>query len=384
MQVVRNLYRELDAAGWAPTILVNTWAAAVPRDDSTADIRVLVWRVRSPLASKRVVKGFVAYLATLPATAWTWRRLAQHHRWRVVNLHFPDFAVLTWIVMKRLRWWDGLIVLSVHGRDVRDEIGSGRRLRRRLMRFILEGADAVVACAAELSQDVATLAPRAKDRISVIPNGVNADLLRAQPRRHFHLANALSRRRFILNVATFEHKKSQDVLIKAFASLAPMYADVDLVLVGRSTPWLEELRSQVRASNVADRVHFLCDLQHADIPELLSRASVFCLPSRSEGHPLAILEAAVFGLPVVATPVGGIRQTITDKSDGLLVPVGDVVTLSDALSRLLSNRALSETLGRSLQRRVETEFTWERAARLYTELAKSHGLMPEPRPRRSV
>jgi glycosyltransferase involved in cell wall biosynthesis len=302
----------------------------------------------------------------------------------VVNFHFPGLKVLTWIVMKRLRLWRGLIVLSVHGRDVRDAMRVSRPLRRRLMRLIFEQADAIVACSSELSADVATFAPRAKSRTTVIPNGVNANLLRAQPRRQVQLIEPLSVRRFILNVATFEHKKSQDVLIEAFAKLAPAYADVDLVLVGRSTPWLKALRSQADASGVASRVHFLCDLPHTDIPGLLSRASLFCLPSRAEGHPLAILEAAVFALPVVATPVGGVCETITNERDGLLVPVGDVVTLSDAISRLLSDRVLGETLGRRLQRRVETEFTWERAARLYTELVKNHRVIHERRPRGST
>jgi glycosyltransferase involved in cell wall biosynthesis len=376
-QVVRNLYRELDSSGWAPAILVTTWAAATPRDEATDGIAVIRWRVRLPLELKRPLRGFIAYVATLPATVRTWRRLARHHGWQVVNFHFPGNSVLTWIVMKHLRLWQGLIVLSVHGRDVRDPMHSSNLLRRLLLRVMLEQADAVVACSPELSREIAAFAPRARDRITVILNGVSTDLATRSIRERSP-DEVSSGRRFILNVATFEHKKSQDVLIEAFSMLAPEFADVDLIMAGRSTPWLEVLKSVVHARGLDDRVRFLCNVPHEEIAGLLSRASVFCLPSRAEGHPVALLEAGAFGLPVVATTVGGIPETVVHQTHGLLVPAEDAAALSEALSRLLTDRGLGETLGGSLQRRIAAEFTWERTARLYSELMKQHGLMPQP------
>ncbi len=371
-EVVRNLHRDLGSAGWTPSVMVSEWAARIPYEDCSSSVPVLRWRIRPPWDSRHPVKSVLGYLATLPRVAWTWRQLSRRHNWQVVNFHYPGFSCLTLILLKRLRIWRGRVLLSVHGKEVRDAMVDGRWLERRLMQLALEKADAVVACALELAQDVAKFAPGAGDRVWVIHNGVNPRLLRADLARPSPFLRALSKRRLILNVATFEHKKSQDVLIEAFARVADEFEDVDLVLVGRASAWLEQLRQQAQVAGVADRVHFFVDLPHEHIASFLSSASVFCLPSRSEGHPLAILEAAVFAVPVVATPVGGVPQTITDETDGLLVAIGDPVALSDAMCRLLGDRALADRLGRNLQRRVESHFSWAQAAERYTELAK-HG-----------
>jgi len=73
---------------------------------------------------------------------------------------------------------------------------------------------------------------------------------------------------------------------------------------------------------------------------------------------------------VVSTPVGGIAQTIPDASHGLLVPVGDVPALADALCQLLGDPQSARALGRNLQRLVESEFTGARSAQRYTDLSR--------------
>jgi glycosyltransferase involved in cell wall biosynthesis len=308
------------------------------------------------------------FLLSLPRTAWTWRGLARRHNWRVINPHYPGLSAFTWVAIKRLRLWNGTILISVHGREIREALERSR-FERWLMHRLLAAADAVVAPSAELARDVIRLAPRARHRVRVIPNGVNPDTLKAEIDPTFVLPAELESRRFILNVANFEHKKSQDVLLDAFALVAAEHSDVHLVLVGRSSPWVEEIRRRATASGVADRVHLFPNVPHPQIPTFLAHASIFCLPSRSESHPVAILEAAVYGLPVVATPVGGIPETIPDENHGSLVPVGDVEALAAALNRLLADAELAGSLGRVLRRFVQTEFRWAESAERYTELA---------------
>ncbi len=372
-QVVLNLQRELGNRGWSPTVLVSDWSAKRPRFASDGPVGLIRWRIRSPWPSGHLLRGLIAFALTLPSAGWTLRRLARRHDWRVVNIHYPELSALNWIVLRRLGFWSGSIVLTVHGSDVREVLARGGWVRLRLTRLLLEGADAIVACAADLADDVARIAPAARDRVRVILNGVDASVLEAERAGAIALPHALPTGRFVLNVATFEPKKSQDVLIEAFARLAHEHADVDLVLVGRSEPWLEHLRSMARTSGVDARIHFLADLPHAQVLMCLARATVFCLPSRSEGHPLAILEAASFAIPVVATPVGAIERTIPDADHGLLVPVADVVALAGALDRLLGDPALADAIGRTLQRRVAAQFRWTDTAARYSELARRLG-----------
>ena len=83
---------------------------------------------------------------------------------------------------------------------------------------------------------------------------------------------------------------------------------------------------------------------HGEIPKFLAAADVFVLPSLSEGFPLVILEALASGVPVVATPVGGIPDVLTSGSNALLVEPGNVDELAEAITRILSDDTLRQNL----------------------------------------
>ena len=94
-----------------------------------------------------------------------------------------------------------------------------------------------------------------------------------------------------------------------------------------------------------------------DVPELLAGFDVFAFPSRFEGLCLAVIEAQAAGVPVAATPVGGIRETVVHEETGLIVPVGDPVALAAAVCRLLEDGALAEQLAAEARRRVLARFS---------------------------
>ncbi len=94
-----------------------------------------------------------------------------------------------------------------------------------------------------------------------------------------------------------------------------------------------------------------------DVPELLQKAHIFCLPTfYREGLPKAILEAMATARPVVTTDVAGCRDAIRHGQDGLLVAPKDVSALADALQRLIENPALRIELGQSARERAIAEF----------------------------
>jgi glycosyltransferase involved in cell wall biosynthesis len=92
----------------------------------------------------------------------------------------------------------------------------------------------------------------------------------------------------------------------------------------------------------------------------LEQIDVFVLPSLWEGMPFALLEAMGFGLPCVATDVGGVRDVIPDETFGIVVPPADPGALRDAILRYVDFPHLRETVGAAARRRIVTEFSRER------------------------
>jgi glycosyltransferase involved in cell wall biosynthesis len=100
------------------------------------------------------------------------------------------------------------------------------------------------------------------------------------------------------------------------------------------------------------------------VPELLASFDVFAFPSLFEGLCLAVIEAQAAGVPVVATPVGGIRETVVDGETGLLVPPRDPAALAVAIRRLLDDPDLARRLADEARRRVRETYSEQRMIEL--------------------
>ena len=108
---------------------------------------------------------------------------------------------------------------------------------------------------------------------------------------------------------------------------------------------------------LADRVEFLGERD--DARAFLAQADVYALASHWEGLPRSILEAMSASLPVVASDVGGVSETVRDGVNGFLVPRADVPVLAERLGRLLRDPTLRRAMGRAGRQRYETEFRFE-------------------------
>jgi glycosyltransferase involved in cell wall biosynthesis len=171
------------------------------------------------------------------------------------------------------------------------------------------------------------------------------------------------------NVGRLAPQKDHATLLEAIALVRERRPDVRLVLVGDGELRVE-LERQAAALGLAESVLLLGE-RH-DVPDLLASIDVFANASRYEGLCLAVIEAQAAGVPVVATPVGGIRETIVDGETGLLVPPGDHRALADAISRLLDDRHLATRLA-SAARLVAERYS-ER--RMIDETLRLYGLAP--------
>ena len=129
------------------------------------------------------------------------------------------------------------------------------------------------------------------------------------------------------------------------------------------------LRALAEELGMSDRLHLLG--LRDDVETVLAAGDVFVQPSRSEGLPLAVLEAMGAARPVVASRVGGIGEAVRDGETGYLVPPADPARLADALRRVLEAPDSGAGLGARGRARVEAEFSIDAMADRYRELYRA-------------
>ena len=363
-QVVVNLRREaVRLAEISPSVLVQSWEDVNLRALPSGEGMKYFLRLREPFDPQRPVRSTAVFVAALPRQLAALWRLLRAEQVEVVNLHYPTLAAFNFVLLKRLRLFRGRLVLSLHGLDVRGALRESG-VRRWLWRALFGAADAIVACSTSLKAEALRLAPEVAGRIQVIHNGVDPVSVRdkASPSigRMFGESEHL-----LVNVATFEHKKAHDVLLAAFASLAACFPGLRLRCIGRDGETRAATQALAERFGVADRLELYTNVPHAQALRLMSQGDVFVLPSRAEGFPIVLLEAAALGLPVVATDVDGVPELIRHGQDGLLVPAEDAKALAAAVARVLDDRLLRDRLAESLSRRVEQGFSWRQALQRY-------------------
>lgn len=167
----------------------------------------------------------------------------------------------------------------------------------------------------------------------------------------------------ILAVGRLLPIKGFDVLIEAMRFLAQRGVDAELRVIGGGDA-AESLAGLVKARRLEDRVR----LEGARPSEEVRAAmrdwcDIVAVPSRRDRLPNTIAEAFACGRPVVATPVGGIRELVEDGVSGLLVPPDDAGALADALVRLAEDAALRSRLGAAGRAKVEASFDGEKNVR---------------------
>ncbi|MCR4256712.1 MAG: glycosyltransferase [Candidatus Uhrbacteria bacterium] len=153
----------------------------------------------------------------------------------------------------------------------------------------------------------------------------------------------------ILCVSRLEKEKGIGVLLSAFHLLHTKHPETSLVIVGDGSE-RATLEKLARSLRIDDAVLF-AGAQH-DVTTYLARASAYVQSSYFEGWGLAVIEAAVAGLPIVMTDVGCAGEVIKDGESGLVVPPGNVKALAEALERVLNDAALRRTLGEAARRAV--------------------------------
>lgn len=161
-------------------------------------------------------------------------------------------------------------------------------------------------------------------------------------------------------VARLEAEKGHPTLIDAWPHVLAEFPDATLLIVGEGSR-REALEAQVAALGISRSVVFTG--RRDDVPAVTAALDVAVLPSYREAQGLTILEAMALSRPVVASNVGGIPEMIEDGRTGLLVPPHDAGALASAITRLLRDHPLADTLARTAHDMVHERFCVELMAR---------------------
>jgi glycosyltransferase involved in cell wall biosynthesis len=203
-----------------------------------------------------------------------------------------------------------------------------------------------------VSQEVRDSMPRwRRRRTEVVVHGVDVNAVRevAGARAEMRAELGLRSSEIVIGtVANYREQKDYPTLLEAAANVIGRGLPVRFVAVGQG-PLHDAIHARHEALGLGDR--FLLLGYRADAVRVLAACDVFCLASRWEGLPVALMEALVLGLPVVATAVGGVAEAVADGREGLLVAPGRPRELADALARVVTDERLRASLARAASER---------------------------------
>lgn len=263
-------------------------------------------------------------------------------------------------------------LLHVHGSEFAEFYEECSPWARRIVRGVLARAALVLALSEAWRTTLQQISPRA--RLDVLMNAVPLPPLNEARRGE----NGRARVLFLGEVA--RHKGVLE-LARSFVPVAQQFPQLKLVFAGTGRA-MEELRQLTRELELDGSVEFTGWLEAERKRAEYAGAALFVLPSYVEGMPMALLEAMSWGLPTIATPVGGVPEIITDEVNGLLVAPGDTEALAAAIARLLSDPQLRQRLGAAARETIATRFSLDTAVGRLLEIYRRFGIEPRGAHRR--
>ena len=211
-----------------------------------------------------------------------------------------------------------------------------------------QAATGLLAVAEGLADDMADLGiPR--EKITIHRTGLDRELFRPLDRQECRARlNLPADAPLLACVGALIPRKGQRLALAALAELP----GVHLAFAGGGSD-LATLRAMAEAKGLSDRVHFLGVMPHAELPQLLSAADVFVLPTESEGLANAWVEALACGTPVVTSDIPGARELLTDPAWGRMV-AREPGAIASAVRDLLADPPSREVVQRGA-----AGFSWE-------------------------
>lgn len=298
------------------------------------------------------------YLGLVPAYVasgmWKAARLAGSGGFDLVHVHWPIPHALIGMAARRSA---GIpLVCTFHGVEL---TWTRRQLKALLpfLRHVVKTSDAVTANSSYTAGLIREVYDRPVERI---PFGATI----AAPAATEDTAAAGADDAFeILVVGRLVERKGVRYLLNAAARLRGRH-DITLHIVGDG-PLRSALETQARELGLEDAARFHGFVSDDELAKRFAACDVFVLPAvidrkgDVEGLGVVLIEALMYGKPVIASEAGGIVDIVKHEETGLLVPPGDAEALTEAIRTVIENPELARSLGRSGREYADREFSWD-------------------------
>ena len=281
----------------------------------------------------------------------------------VVHCHSSKAGLLGRLAAKSLNF---PVVFTAHGWAFTDGVSPiKQKIYATLERFLTKFSDHIITVSEYDRQHGFKYQVGTPELVQTIHNGV-PDIQVSMTQKFNSIVK-------LVMVARFEDPKDQYFLIQALSKI-PKHLNWKIDFLGEGQNF-KKCKDLVEANNLNQKVIF--HGQSFKVKEFLNQADIFVLISNYEGFPLTILEAMSTSLPIIASDVGGVNESVSSEN-GYLIPKGNIDILVQALTELIANTDLRQQLGTNSRHLYETQFSFntmlQKTLDVYTQVLSKRSL----------
>ena len=238
----------------------------------------------------------------------------------------------------------------------------------KLHQYVVENVDKVVSISEIGAKNFVREFPQIGDKVVAIVNGIEDISDEQKSTLQEKKGKEYKYKYRLISSGSINGRKGQWIIVHALAKLSPeQLKDISLTLVGDG-PERKELEKFVEEHNMTDNIVFTGAVNNDRVFDYLATSNIYVLMSSSEGLPISIIEGLRCGLPVIATNIAGIPETVINHQNGLLVD-RDVDELASVLANI--GKYDWEEYGKESRKMYENKFTYLRMREGYANMIKS-------------
>jgi L-malate glycosyltransferase len=286
--------------------------------------------------------------------------VAKEYRLDILHVHYAfPHATSAFLAKQLIDDQEIKVITTLHGTDI--TLVGREPAYFQIIKFSIEQSDGITAVSHSLRKQICCHFGINRD-VEVIYNFFcpQQDLIGKKPFRHLFVND---KQKLLVHSSNYRFVKRPADVFHIF-SYVRKQIDCKLLLLG-SGSGMDEIRSLAAEQKLSDAV--ICLGKNRNTDPYVASSDLFLLPSSLESFGLAALEAMAYGLPVVASDIGGIPELVVHGKTGFLAPVGDIEKMGEYAIDLLTNEEKYRAFSVAASERAAAEFSAEKIVPLYEE-----------------